>query len=355
MRKKILTIIGARPQFIKASAISREIKNYNNLEEIIVHTGQHFDENMSDKFFTDLDIPAPKYKFSLENRTHSGMTGEMLIKLDPILTKEKPDFILVFGDTNSTLAGALAGVKLHIPIIHIEAGLRSYNNYMPEEINRILTDRISTYLFCTSDSAVQNLYQENIKQNVHNVGDVMYDSVVYFNEKGINKTEELEQVEIKKDFILATVHRQENTDDVKKLEKILDCLKVAARTNQVILPLHPRTKNIINNCKIDVSGITIIEPVGYFSMLYLLNNCKMVCTDSGGLQKEAYFFNKFVCILRDETEWFEIVDAGLGALVGDDVAKIQKIMNSDIPENNQNINLYGDGNASKKILDIISA
>jgi len=351
---KILTVIGARPQFIKAAAVSREIRR-NNILEVIVHTGQHFDKSMSDIFFDEMEIPRPDYNLDVNGLTHGGMTGQMMEKLDPIIIKEKPDFILVYGDTNSTLAGALCGAKLHVPVAHIEAGLRSFNNKMPEEINRIIVDRISNILFCPSDTAVANLKAEAFSDfgcTIVKTGDVMYDAAMYYANKSVKKSLIMVDRKLQKDkFVLATIHRAENTDDVQRLSSIINALNKIAEEKRVILPLHPRTKKIIEqndlNLKFDVT-----DPVGYFDMLELLKNCSVVMTDSGGVQKEAYFFKKPCITLRDETEWTELVDEGFNEVVGSDYDKIIDAYRR-LPERKCDYrkNLYGDGNAAIMIVE----
>jgi len=348
---KILTILGARPQFIKAGSVSREIAKHKHIKEVIVHTGQHYDKNMSDIFFSELHLPKPDYFLGIGGKSHGAMTGAMMQKIEEVALEEKPDWIQVYGDTNSTLAGALVASKLHIKLSHIEAGLRSYNNKMPEEINRILTDRVSQILFCPTDTAVQNLKKEgfeNFECRIVKSGDVMYDGALFYKELAKKP-----QVDIKDDFILCTIHRAENTDDEKRLKSIFEALKLIAKETQVILPLHPRTKNIIKKLSIDTKDITLIEPVGYLEMVWLIKNSKLVLTDSGGLQKEAYFFGKYCITLRDETEWVELVESGYNTLVGADKEKIIKVFykyaNIQIT-NNHLSNLYGDGKASQKIV-----
>jgi UDP-GlcNAc3NAcA epimerase len=348
---KILTILGARPQFIKAGSVSREIVKYSEIQEIIVHTGQHYDANMSDIFFEEMQIPKPKYFLGIGGKSHGAMTGKMMEKIENIVLKEKPDWILVYGDTNSTLAGALVASKFHIKLAHVEAGLRSFNKKMPEEINRILTDRISDVLFCPTDTAVQNLKNEGFDKfncKILKVGDVMYDAVLYYKQFARKP----KNLEIEKDFILCTVHRAENTDNKDRLLNIIDALKEISKSIPVVFPIHPRTRKIAEKLNIGFEGITLIEPVGYFEMLYLLENAKIVVTDSGGLQKEAYFFEKPCITLRDETEWIELVENGVNKLVGADKEKINKTYKEFSTKNLKikNKNLYGDGKAAEKIV-----
>ena len=348
--KKILTVLGARPQFIKAAAFSRAIKNYPNIKEVIVHTGQHYDVNMSNVFFDEMDIPTPKYQLHTGGNSHGAMTGQQLEKIEEILILEKPDMVLVYGDTNSTLAGALAAVKLHIPVAHVEAGLRSFNRRMPEEINRILTDQISSYLFVPSLGSKQNLLNEGIDANkIFVVGDIMYDVSLYYKEKMVKPTW-FDNLKLK-EFILCTIHRAENTDDAYKLKEIFEGLATSEKS--IILPLHPRTLKKIKDYNLSIpSNIYVVDPIGYLEMVWLEVHCDLVVTDSGGVQKEAYFHNKQCVTLREETEWVELVEAGLNRLVGHDVKKIQEALISvDFKDGNNNI--YGVGDAAKKILDIL--
>lgn len=358
--KKIITIIGARPQFIKASAVSKVISESQKIKEYIVHTGQHFDENMSDVFFDQLKIPRPNYLLDIHGGSHGDMTGRMMIALEKILKENKPDCVLVYGDTNSTLAGALVAAKLHIPVAHIEAGLRSFNMKMPEEINRILTDRISSILFCPTSTAMNNLKEEGYpfisnngyEQRLFQSGDVMQDSAIFFSQKAIAPS----NVSIGDNFILATVHRAENTDDLMRLSSILAALNDISRKIPVILPMHPRTWHIIKMHKFNVSNIRIIEPVGYLEMLWLLKHCELVVTDSGGVQKEAFFMGKMCITMRDETEWKELVDLGVNKLVGADTEKIlftiKNSLNLGIIENHS---LYGAGKASHNIVSALDS
>lgn len=351
---KILTIIGARPQFVKASAVSRAINNSGNAKEIIVHTGQHFDPNMSKVFFDEMQIPEPHYNLDINGLGHGAMTGKMIEQIEEILLIEKPDWVLVYGDTNSTLAGAIAASKLNIRIAHVEAGLRSFNMKMPEEINRILTDRVSDVLFCPTSSALSNLSEEgypNIssvgkEQFILNVGDVMQDSALYYKDYAIKPNMALSE-----DYVLATVHRAENTDDKSRLAGIFNALNDIAKTKQVVLPLHPRTKAILDDL-FDLSpNISIIEPVGYLEMVFLIMNSSLVMTDSGGLQKEAFFFKKPCITLRDETEWVELTDNQYNVLVGADKNKILDAFTSFDFNQNYDRDLYGAGSASKRIVD----
>ncbi|SOU87691.1 non-hydrolyzing UDP-N-acetylglucosamine 2-epimerase [Tenacibaculum dicentrarchi] len=311
--KKIVTILGARPQFVKGAVLSRVIKNHREIEEVIVHTGQHFDANMSAVFFDEMQIPKPKYNLNINGLNHGAMTGQMLEKIEEILLVEKPDAIVVYGDTNSTVAGALSAKKLHIKVVHIEAGLRSYNMQMPEEINRIITDRIADLLSCPTQVAVDNLKKEgfdNLDIRIEKHGDIMKDAVEFYGAFSEEKSTVIADLNLtKNDFVLATIHRQENTDDKQKLTNVFLGLEEINKTKKVIMPLHPRTKKML-----DLYGlkpkITFINPVGYFDMLELLKNCNLVVTDSGGLQKEAFFNKKHCIIAREETEWTELISNG---------------------------------------------
>lgn len=351
---KILTILGARPQFIKAGSVSREIAKHKELEEIIVHTGQHYDANMSDIFFDEMKIPKPNYFLGIGGKSHGAMTGQMIEKIEEVALKVNPDWIMVYGDTNSTLAGAIVASKLHIKLAHIEAGLRSFNMKMPEEVNRILTDRISNILFCPTDTAIQNLENEgyaNLGCKIVKSGDVMQDGAIFYKNLALKPS-----FEIKNDFILCTIHRAENTDDELRLVSIFEALDEIAKEKQVILPLHPRTKKIIEILKINIKNLTLIDPIGYLEMVWLIDNCSLIMTDSGGLQKEAYFFEKQCITLRDETEWVELVECGANRLVGADKEKIVSSYKSivDSPKTkNQKLwtkDLYGGGKASENII-----
>jgi UDP-GlcNAc3NAcA epimerase len=351
---KIVTIIGARPQFIKAATVSREIKKHPNIKEVIIHTGQHFDANMSEVFFNEMQIPKPDYNLDINSLSHGAMTGRMLEGIEKVLIKEKPDWVLVYGDTNSTIAGALAAKKLSIKVAHVEAGLRSFNMEMPEEINRILTDRISDKLFCPTDTAIKNLKNEgfkNINAEIVNSGDVMYDAALFYS-KFNKKSDKVENLISGKNFILCTIHREENTNNILNIKSIFEALIEISNETEIIIPLHPRTKKIIDNNNILISDrIKIIDPVGYFDMIYLLKNCSLVMTDSGGLQKEAYFFEKMCITLREETEWVELVENGSNYIVGANKLKIIETYKSNKSKEIDFVkNLYGDGQAARIIV-----
>ncbi|WP_439256811.1 non-hydrolyzing UDP-N-acetylglucosamine 2-epimerase [Lonepinella sp. BR2271] len=348
---KIITVLGARPQFIKAAAFSRELINYPEIEEIIVHTGQHYDQNMSDVFFEEMNIPYPKYKLQTGGKTHGAMTGQQLEQIEKILLDESPDLVLVYGDTNSTLAGALAAVKLHIPIAHVESGLRSFNRKMPEEINRILTDQISDYLFVPSESAKQNLLKEGISEHkIHVVGDIMYDVSLFYQDKAV-KPKWFDSINLD-NFVLCTIHRAENTDNISKLSSILNGLELSKKN--IVLPLHPRTVGKIKQYGLNIpQNIKIVEPVGYLEMVWLEMNSDFIITDSGGVQKEAYFHQKYCITLREETEWVELVELGFNSLVGTNSQKIFSICNN-LVNKTFTLGIYGNGHTSNSIINILS-
>lgn len=354
---KILTVIGARPQFIKASVVSSAIKNTVGLSEEIIHTGQHFDANMSNIFFDQLGIPKPHYQLDINSGSHGSMTGRMLEAIEKICLESKPDRLMVYGDTNSTLAGALAASKLHIPVAHIEAGLRSFNMRMPEEINRILTDQVSDILFCPTETAVKNLKNEGFDQKpiqVLNVGDVMQDSSMFFAERAV-KGEALKVVP-ENNFIVATLHRAENTDDPVRLKAIVDALNyIHNNILPVVLPLHPRTQKVVKALGLQLEML-VLEPVGYLEMIWLLKHCNAVVSDSGGVQKEAFFFKKPCITMRDQTEWVELIEHGVNVLAGADTQKIidftQAMLNKTIEDPS---NLYGGGKASQNIANVLAS
>jgi len=348
---KIVSVIGARPQFIKAAVLSRALKEYKNVEEVIVHTGQHYYADMSDIFFSELGIPQPMFNLNVSDYSHAEMTGRMMIAIEDVFNHVKPDVVIVYGDTNSTLAASLVASKMHIPVAHVEAGLRSYNKRMPEEINRILTDHVSSYLFTPTKDASNNLKNEGFaSEGVFEVGDVMYDATKLFYDSTFEN-------KIGKDYILTTLHRAENTNDLIILQKFLQDICQISHHIPVIFPLHPRTKKIIHQNKLtfDLTGsLHVINPVGYKEMLSLIANSLLVITDSGGLQKEAYFMGKKCLTYRNETEWTELLDIGWNKLIkpGTESLTIQEV-NQFLAEDASHSELYGSGNASAKIASIL--
>jgi len=385
---KIVTIVGARPQFIKAATVSRAISRHNDsinssnpITEVLVHTGQHYDQNMSKIFFDELEIPEPDYNLNIGSDTHGRQTAKMLSAIEEVLEKERPDWVLICGDTNSTLAGALAASKLHIPVAHVEAGLRSFNRRMPEEINRVVADHLSTILFCPTKTAVMNLKKEGftnivndgtlidenknmlsalsleLSPSVLNVGDVMYDSVLFYSSKAENSSNILKEHGIKpKEYGLVTIHRAENTDDPTRLAGILKGLDAVSKELSLIWPVHPRSKKLIDQLNFDVNNdrFKVIDPVGYLHFVYLEKNAKMIFTDSGGIQKEAYFFQVPCITLRDETEWVETIESGLNILTGSNRERIIKAYYNKVEQNCfTKKGLFGDGHASDKIVEVI--
>jgi len=364
---KILTVIGARPQFVKASAVSRAIQLSNTInnvqvKEYILHTGQHFDPNMSDIFFDELGIPKADFNLGISNLAHGAMTGRMIEAIEKKLIDLKPDYLLVYGDTNSTLAAAIAASKIQIPLLHIEAGLRSFNLSMPEEINRILTDRISSFLFCPTQTAMDNLKKEgfphitlsNNPQLIFDIGDVMHDVTLHYKQQAIEAYPISNWGLEEKGYGLCTIHRAENVDNHKKLEDILLALSEVSNDIDIVLPLHPRTKQIIekNDKSKLLDKFIITEPLSYLKMQSLESSAQVIFTDSGGVQKEAYF-HKIPCItLREETEWVETIDSGWNTLAGSDKKRIiSSYFNLQCPK--IHTQPYGDGNASKKFLDLL--
>ncbi len=352
-RMKIITVVGARPQFIKAAAVSRAFRNYPDIQELIVHTGQHFDHNMSDVFFKEMDIPHPHYNLQVQGLSHAAMTGQMMEKLEAVLEKEKPDAVMVYGDTNSTLAGALTAKKMHIKVIHVEAGLRSHNMRMPEEVNRILTDRISDILFVPTQHAMDILKQEgfeNFDCKIFLSGDVMEDSAIHYAKKAAAESTILQQLGLQQNkYCLATIHRQENTDEPGRLLNIIEALNEINNHMPVVLPLHPRTRKKLKTLHIE-PAFAIIDPVGYLDMMQLLQHTRLVITDSGGLQKESFFFSKFCIILREQSEWVELLEYGYNFLASSEKEKIVGTFHilADRKFEKQH-NFYGGGTASEYI------
>lgn len=347
MKKRIATIVGARPQFIKAATLSRIFNEHPKIQEILIHTGQHHDAMMSDVFFNELQIPKPSYQLNIQGGHHGQMTGRMVEAIESVLLKERPDAVLVYGDTNSTLAGALAASKLHIPVIHIEAGLRSFNKSMPEEINRVLTDHVSSFLFCPTKAALSNLENEGISKGVYHTGDVMYDATLFaINSIKNNKTLEQKFKNISGDFGLLTVHRAESTQSIDTLQKILDYVShlSTAQSLKVIFPVHPRTQKLIEQMHKPIpKHIQLVEPLSYFETQFLLTKAKSVFTDSGGLQKEAYFHRVPCITLRSETEWVETIEMGWN-----------RLWTTDSYNKRQEVKDYGEGNAAYKCSQIIA-
>jgi UDP-N-acetylglucosamine 2-epimerase len=347
---KVVSIVGARPQFIKAAAVSRKLRQHH--EEILVHTGQHYDYEMSGIFFDGLELPKPNASLEIGSGSHGAQTGAMLKAVEGVLLAECPDYVLVYGDTNSTLAGALAAAKLSIPIAHVEAGLRSFNRRMPEEINRVLADHLSNLLLCPSDTAVSNLANEGISQNVHLVGDVMLDVLNWAKQHpDPNRAGIIERLGIRKHgYLLATVHRSENTDDLEQLSRILRTFN--SIEEQVVFPVHPRSRKMMVEMGFQPkSHVCLIDPVGYLDMVELIGSARLVLTDSGGLQKEAYWLGIPCLTLRNETEWVETVEVGWNVLVGSNPDKIVDAVGSFSPPASHPA-LYGDGAAADKCVDL---
>lgn len=343
-RISILTVVGARPQFVKAAAVSRALRSRDDFSEVLVHTGQHFDDMMSGVFFRELDIPPPNEQLAIHGVGHGAMTGRMLEAVEATIEKHEPDWMMVYGDTNSTLAGALAAAKLHVPVVHVEAGLRSFNRRMPEEINRVLTDHVSTLLLTPTEAGVRNLKAEGISAGVHHVGDVMYDAMLHATAKGLAGSNVLASLGLEAGtYVLATIHRAENTDDPTRLGAVFDALRREAKDRSVVLPLHPRTRQALMRHDISFDRIKVIDPVGYIDMSVLLNGATLVMTDSGGLQKEAYFARKPCITLREETEWIETIEHGWNRLWTTDEWLAPR----------SDISSYGEGHAADKVLDVI--
>jgi UDP-GlcNAc3NAcA epimerase len=355
---KLVSIVGARPQFVKASTVSRMLAATSTFREVLVHTGQHYDKNMSDVFFSELGIPEPSYNLAVGSASHGAQTGRMLEAIETVLETEKPDWVLVYGDTNSTIAGALAATKLHIPVAHVEAGLRSFNRAMPEEVNRVLTDHVSDLLFAPTDSAVTNLRNEGIHSDkIALVGDVMYDTAIYFRQHAIDTSRIRDSLALKEGhYVLATIHRAENTDDPDRLQAIIGALIDLSRDLCVVLPMHPRTRQAVRNAGITIpDGLRLIDPVSYLDMVMLESGARMIVTDSGGVQKEAFFFKVPCVTLRDETEWAELVKGGWNRLVPPKSrAAINEGFESALRDGTSKewpSTLYGDGNAAGAIVE----
>lgn len=357
---KIVTVVGARPQFIKAAAVSRVIRDQyaDRITEVLVHTGQHFDENMSQVFFDELEIPRPQYNLEISGGSHGAMTGSMLEAIENVVTKEKPDWVLVYGDTNSTLAAALAAVKIHIPVAHVEAGLRSFNMRMPEEVNRILTDRVSTLLFCPTDTAVANLRAEGVTTGVQNTGDVMYDVALFYKDKAKLKSKCLETLGLSEgNFALATCHRAENTDNPDRLKEILDGLVEISLQVPVVFPIHPRTSKLVKDLGLEkkIELLKVTDPLPFLDMVALEQAARVILTDSGGVQKEAFFYKVPCVTMRDETEWVETVACGANCLVGASAKAMIKAFRDILakPRRVLGQSLYGEGKSAGRILQAI--
>ena len=341
---RIVTVVGARPQFIKAAAISRALRAEPTLIEDLLHTGQHFDDNMSAVFFRELAIPTPRFNLGIHGGPHGQMTGQMLAAIEQVLIDVAPALVLVYGDTNSTLAGALAAAKLHIPVAHVEAGLRSFNRRMPEEINRVLVDHLSALLFCPTFDAVAQLGREGITAGVDHTGDVMFDATLHARQAALRGTDTLHRLALNaNEYLLCTLHRSENTDDETRLRSLIAHVRACAAGSPVIFPVHPRTRQALARYAITTAGFRLIEPLGYFDMHALLAGARQVLTDSGGLQKEAYFHRVPCVTLRDETEWGETVTAGWN--------RLWTQADSVVPR--REIEEYGDGDAASKMVALI--
>jgi UDP-GlcNAc3NAcA epimerase len=362
---EIMTIVGARPQFVKAAVFSRRVRMApysDTIHEAIVHTGQHYDSNMSDLFFRDMQIPEPDYNLGIGSGTHGATTGAMLAGIEKLIIEKKPDVVLVYGDTNSTLAGALAASKLHVPVAHVEAGLRSFMMVMPEEQNRVLTDHLSTWLFCPTAVAVENLRHEGIgitkpekstadTKDIVECGDIMYEASLFYREKAIEKTKGF-MVTMPKKFYLLTMHRAENTDDRERMTSIVRAIN-RFKDVEAVFPVHPRTRKILTQYGLLFEPhVHLIDPIGYFEMLALENACEFVMTDSGGVQKEAYFFGKPCITLRDSTEWVELVAHGWNRLTGANAKEIDEAL-AEMPVLGDGHLLYGEGTTSKAIADVL--
>lgn len=359
MKKRIVTILGARPQFVKAATISRVIANHlNDIEELIIHTGQHYDYNMSDLFFQELDIPAPHVNLSIGSGMHGAQTGEMLKLIEIELQNLRPDLVLVYGDTNSTIAGALAASKMHIPVAHVEAGLRSFNKKMPEEINRVVTDHVSDLLFAPTLTAQANLKREGRPDKiVYHSGDVMVDAILFYQKKADSLSSIIKDVGLTaKPFILATIHRAENTDDPEKLTSIITSLNRISEFKTIIFPIHPRTKKLLKATYRSTlnENLRLIDPVGYLDMISLQKNCSLIVTDSGGVQKEAFVNKKYCLTVRNETEWVELVDNGFNFLVNP-IHLLPELVDSlwGREFESKGFNPYGHGDAANEIVNVI--
>ena len=355
---KVATVVGARPQFIKAASVSRALEERQGATEVIIHTGQHYDPSMSRVFFRELGIPEPSHHLDIGSGSHGAQTGRMLEAIEAVLVSEAPDLLLVYGDTNSTIAGALAAAKLHIPVAHVEAGLRSFNRSMPEEVNRILTDHASDLLFAPTEAAVRHLEHEGIETSgIHLVGDVMYDAALHYARRAGDDSRILGDLRLEPaSYVLATIHRAENTDVRTRLTAIFGGLARVAAEMPVVVPLHPRTRRALAQTRIDTSHLTVTEPLGYLDMIELERNARLIATDSGGVQKEAYFHRVPCVTLRDETEWVELVEHGWNTLAPPtDAAAVSGAILRRLNVRGREIGLYGNGTAARAIVDILLA
>jgi UDP-GlcNAc3NAcA epimerase len=357
---RVATIVGARPQFIKSAVVSMALRSISKASEILIHTGQHYDVEMSDIFFKDLCLPIPDHNLGIGSGNHGAQTGRMLEAIEEVLLEVEPDWVLVFGDTNSTLAGALAAAKIKIPIAHIEAGLRSFNHRMPEEINRVLVDHCSSLLLAPTQNSAANLRREGLPEHtIKIVGDVMYDAALYYEEKASRGSRILETLSLgPKSYVLATVHRAENTDDPVRLERILEALARVSNYLPVVLPMHPRTRKILASCSFGnwfPNKVRVIAPVGYLDMIQLEKNASVIATDSGGVQKEAFFFKVRCVTLREETEWTETIECGANQLVGIETDKIERAIRASVSAGHYQCSemIYGEGDASAKIAQLL--
>ena len=360
---KLTTVVGARPQFIKMAAVSRAFRARSDMHEVIIHTGQHFDDDMSQVFFEELEIPQPEWNLGIVASSHGARTGRMLESIERVLLESHPDIVIVYGDTDSTLAAGLAAAKLHLPVAHIEAGLRSFNRRMPEEINRVLIDHVSSLLFVPTATAVENLKREGVTEGVHLVGDVMYDVALQAVESAQRHSRGLDELELQpKSYILATIHRAENTDDVARLGAVFDGLGQMAAEVPVVLPLHPRTRKALARGGLLESAkrrLRLLDPVGFLDMTMLLRGARLVVTDSGGVQKEAFFHRVPAITLRDETEWVELIELGWNRLapphsVAEVASAISSVLDAPMPAEPDRA-LYGDGHAAEEIVRILTA
>jgi UDP-GlcNAc3NAcA epimerase len=354
---RVLSVVGARPQFVKASVVSEALQE-QGIQEVLVHTGQHYDDTMSATFFEELHLPTPIRDLGVGSGSHAQQTGSMLVRIEAALEDERPNYVLVYGDTNSTLAGALAAAKLHIPVAHVEAGLRSFNRRMPEEINRIVTDHVSDLLFAPTTTAVENLNREGVPgESVHLVGDVMYDAAIRFGEAAEQRSTKLADLGIAPgEYALATFHRAENTDDSTRLHIIVNALaRFAALTMPVVLPIHPRTAKALSVLEgVDLGTVKMIPPVGYLDMAMLEKHAAVVVTDSGGVQKEAFFYGVPCVTLRTETEWVELVELGWNRLAPPtDAAVVGRALSEALDSSGEEAQPYGAGDAAKRIVDVL--